>query len=163
MSSIGGQRTKLSSWRRPFGGTAGPGLAGLWKNHRMAIEVHLQMIQAVIARLAAHSTTIKGWSVTLSGALLGYGATASTPVVAVIAAYVIIAFAVLDGYYLSLERQYWLLYQRATGENETPWLMEIQQPSGRQIITALRSPVILILYGSSLAVATAVGIYLAVK
>jgi len=129
----------------------------------MAIEIHLQMIQAVITRLAAHSTTVKGWSVTLSGALLGYAATARTPVVAVIAAYVIIAFAILDAYYLALERQYRLLYQRTTIEDRTSWLMDIDQPSARQIITAAASPVILILYGSSLAVAAAVGIYVLFK
>jgi hypothetical protein len=129
----------------------------------MASEVHLQMIQAVITRLAAHSTTIKGWSVTLSGALLGYAATASTPAVAVIAAYAILAFAILDAYYLALERQYRLLYQRTTIEDRTSWLMDIDQPSARQIITAVRSPVIVVLYGTSLAVATAVGIYLMLR
>jgi hypothetical protein len=129
----------------------------------MAIEIHLQMIQAAIARMASHSTTIKGWSVTVSGALLGYSATASTPVVAAIATYVIMAFAVLDAYYLAVERQYRLLYRRMTTDGGTPWLMEIEQPSGQQVATALRSPVILILYGSSLAVAAAVGIFLLLK
>lgn len=129
----------------------------------MAIETHLQMIQAAIARMSSQSTTIKGWSVTVSGALLGYSATASTPVVAAIAAYVILAFAVLDAYYLALERQYRLLYRRMTTEGHTPWLMEIEQPSRKQVTTALRSPVILILYGSSLAVAAAVGTYLVLK
>ena len=129
----------------------------------MAIDIHLQMIQAVITRLAAHSTTVKGWSVTVSGALMGFAATASTPVVALIAAYVIIAFAILDAYYLALERQYRLLYQRTVNQGGAPWLMDIDQPSARQVMAAVRSPVVLILYGSSLLVAAAVGTYLLLK
>lgn len=129
----------------------------------MAIDIHLQMIQAVITRLAAHSTTVKGWSVSVSGALLGFAATASTPVVAVIAGYVIIAFAILDAYYLALERQYRLLYQRTVEEDRAPWLMDVHQPSVRQVIAAMLSPVVLILYGSSLLVAAAVGTYLLLK
>jgi hypothetical protein len=129
----------------------------------MAIEVHLQMIQSVITRLAAHSTTIKGWTVTLSGALLGYAATAVTPIVAMIAVYVIIAFGVLDSYYLALERQYRHLYHLATSVDDTSWSMDIDQPSVRQVIGAALSPVVLILYGSSLAVAASVGVYLIFK
>jgi hypothetical protein len=129
----------------------------------MATESHLQMIQAVVTRLASHSTTIKGWSVTLSGALLGYGTTANTSVVAVIAGYVILAFAIMDAYYLALERQYRELYRHAVAGGTTAWEMEVGRPSARQIITAVRSPVIVILYGSSLLVAICIGIYLAVK
>lgn len=129
----------------------------------MSIEIHLQMIQAVITRLAAHSTAVKGWSVTVNAALLGFAATASTPVVALIAAYVILAFAVLDAYYLTLERKYRLLYQKILKEHQTPWLMDIDQPSARQVMTAVGSPVVLILYGSSLVVAAAVGTFLVLK
>ena len=129
----------------------------------MAIDAHLHMIQAVVTRLAAHSTTIKGWAVTVSGALLGFAATASTPVVAVIAAYVVIAFAVLDAYYLALERAYRLLYQRVAADDTTPWAMEIERPTVKQVMTALSSTVILLLYGSALMVAAGVGTYLAVK
>jgi hypothetical protein len=129
----------------------------------MAIEAHLQMIQAVISRLASHSTTIKGWSVTVSGALLGYSATASTPLVAAIAAWVVIAFAAMDAYYLSLERQYRHLYRRAAADDKMAWQMDVEQPSKKQLMVALRSPVNLILYGSSLSVALVVGVYLLVK
>ena len=129
----------------------------------MAIEVHLQMIQAVISRLASHSTTIKGWSVTVSGALLGYSATASTPLVAAIAAWVVIAFAVLDAYYLSLERQYRQLYRRITADDKVAWQMDVEQPSKKQLMVALCSPVNVILYGSSLSVALVVGVYLLLK
>jgi hypothetical protein len=129
----------------------------------MAIDAHLQMIQAVITRLAAHCTTIKGWSVTVSGALLGYATSASTPVVAVIAAYVIVAFAVLDAYYLALERQYRILYREAVEEEGIPWLMDVVPPSRRQVLAALGSPVNVILYGSSVMVAAAVSTYLLIR
>jgi uncharacterized membrane protein YdfJ with MMPL/SSD domain len=129
----------------------------------MASEVHLQMIQAVVSRLAAQSTTIKGWCVTLTAALLGYGATAATPVIVGLAIYVIVAFAVLDAYYLVLERKYRELYLRSATGDEAGWSLTVGRPSPGQIAVAMLSPVVVILYGMSFLVAIGVGIYLLLK
>src|SRR5919112_427942 len=104
----------------------------------MPTEAHLQMIQNVVTRLASQSTTVKGWCVTITGALLGFGATSATPIVAAIANYVICAFAVLDAYYLALERAYRTLYHRAASGQADTWTLDIIRPAGGQIGAALR-------------------------
>jgi hypothetical protein len=129
----------------------------------MASEAHLQMIQSVVSRLAAQSTTIKGWCVTLTAALLGYGATAATPIIIGLALYVIVAFAILDSYYLVLERKYRELYTRSAGDDSADWSLTIGRPSPGQIVSAMRSPVTMILYGMSMLVAIGVGLYLVLK
>jgi hypothetical protein len=129
----------------------------------MPTEAHLQMIQHVVTRLASQSTTVKGWCVTVTGALLGFGATSATPIVAAIAIYVICAFAALDAYYLSLERAYRTLYHRAASGETDDWTLDITRPAAKQIGTALRSPAIALLYGASLLVAATIVIYLLVK
>jgi hypothetical protein len=129
---------------------------------RVPPETHLQMIQAVITRLASQSTTVKGWCVTVTAALLGFGATAATPVVALIALYVVVAFAVLDSYYLALERGYRQLYQAVIDGTAEPWALSTGKPTPSAVAAALHTPAIVALYGSSLLTVAAIGIYLAV-
>jgi uncharacterized membrane protein YdfJ with MMPL/SSD domain len=129
----------------------------------MAREAHLQMIQSVVSRLAAQSTTIKGWCVTLTAALLGYGATAATPIIIGLALYVIVAFAILDAYYLVLERKYRDLYMCSVGDDQDNWSLTVGRPTPGEIIRGLSSPVVVILYGMSLLVAFGVGLYLLLK
>jgi hypothetical protein len=118
------------------------------------------MIQAVISRQASQSTTIKGWCITVTGALLGFGASSATALIAFIAIYVIAAFAVLDAYFLTLERAFRALYQQACNDQTTTWQLTIPRPTLSQVAAALTSPAIVILYGISLLVAGSIGIYL---
>jgi hypothetical protein len=55
--------------------------------------------------------------VTVTAALLGCGATAAAPIIIGIAVYVIVAFAILDAYYLVLEDKFRELYSRSAAEN----------------------------------------------
>lgn len=121
------------------------------------------MIQAVVTRIAAQSTTIKGWCVTLTAATLGYGATSAKPIIAGLALYVIVAFAVLDSYYLVLERQYRVLYARSAAQDATDYSLAIARPTPKQILDAMRSPGVALLYGMSLMVTIGVGVYLLLK
>jgi hypothetical protein len=125
-------------------------------------EAHLQMIQSVVSRLSAQSTTVKGWCVTVTAALLGYGATAATPVVAALAIYVVLAFAVLDAYYLALERAYRVLYRHTVDGRAGDWTLDVALRP-RDVGAALRSPAISILYGVSLVTAVAVAGYLLLR
>ncbi len=127
-------------------------------------EIHLQMIQATITRLAGQSTTIKGWAVTLTAALLGLGATTNTALVAFAAVYAIATLAALDAYYLTLERRYRDLY-RASADVTQPvtWTMTITPPRIPDLVRATASPSIAPLYGASTLVAIALGIYLTHK
>lgn len=125
----------------------------------MPFDTHLQLIHATIARMSGLSTTVKGWSVTLTAALLGFGA-ASTPVVASLAVYVILAFAMLDAYYLALERAYRRLYSRAAAGEAEDWTLTVDLPTVRDVGTALRSLTSVLLYGTSLLVAIGFATYL---
>jgi hypothetical protein len=127
----------------------------------MPLETHLQMIHAVIARLASQSNTVKGWCVTVTAALLGFSATSATPLVALIALYVVLAFALLDGYYLALERSYRQLYQAVVDNIAKPWTLHTGKPTPATIAAAIRTPAIPALYGSSLLTTATVAVYLA--
>ncbi|MEW1587586.1 hypothetical protein AB0283_19370 [Micromonospora vinacea] len=126
----------------------------------MPIEAHLQMIQTIISRLASQSTTIKGWAVTLTALLLGFSAGTTEPAVVGIAIYVIMAFAILDAYYLSLERAYRNLYKLACEERVGAWVLAVPGPTFKEIVRAFFSPAVALVYGSSLLAATGMGLLL---
>jgi len=110
----------------------------------------LKLIQAIIERMARNSFALKGWAVTLTGALLSLTATRHDITVALIAIYVLAAMATLDAYYLATERAYRTLYDDATTQPDTEWHLRANKPRPRDIARALTSPSILLLYGLSL-------------
>lgn len=80
---------------------------------------HLEMIQAVIARLGSDSFLIKGWAVTVTGVFLGFTVNSRLEGLAGVAAAVVIFFWALDTYYLRSERLFRLLFLQArTGSVE---------------------------------------------
>lgn len=86
---------------------------------------HLEMLQAVITRMAQNSFAIKGWSVTLVTALLAFQQRDSDRRFALLAVVAAAFFAVLDAYYLAVERSYRDLYNRvASGQEPRPFVME---------------------------------------
>jgi hypothetical protein len=147
---------KRARVERRTGRRTGPG----WQDGTVPIDGHLQMIQAVISRLAGQSTTVKGWSITVTGALLGFAATTRTPVTAVIAAWAVLAFAVLDGYYLAFERAYRSHYIAAVAGTMPDWDLTITPPTRRDLLSAVLNWANILLYGNSLLATTAVFGYL---
>jgi hypothetical protein len=121
------------------------------------------MIQGVITRLSTQSTTIKGWCVTVTAALLGLSANATSPVTSVVAFYVVISFAVLDAYYLAVERAHRVLYDRAVAGQVPQWSLTVTRPTVRETLQALRSPSVALLYGASLAATAAITAYILSK
>jgi hypothetical protein len=77
---------------------------------------HLEMIQAVINRMAHNSFLLKGWSVTLTAALLALAASNAKPQLILVALFPATMFWGLDGYFLWQERLFRSLYDyvRAT-------------------------------------------------
>lgn len=71
---------------------------------------HMDMIQAVIARLAGNSFLLKGWAVTLTLGLLGFAIEKSDRGLAAAAFAPILIFGALDAYYLRTERLFRKLY-----------------------------------------------------
>ena len=129
----------------------------------MAVDTHLQMIQAVVTRLSTQSTTIKGWCVTVTAALLGLSANATSPAISIIAFYVVISFAVLDAYYLAVERAHRVLYEQTVAGQVPQWSLTVTRPTLRQTLRALRSPSVALLYGASLGATAAITAYISLK
>lgn len=72
---------------------------------------HLKLIQGVINRMARVSFLLKGWTVTIAVAVLGFAASTSDVRLAVIALFPAFVFWGLDAYYLRQERLFRRLYE----------------------------------------------------
>lgn len=89
---------------------------------------HLEMIQAVIQRMANNSFQLKGWAVTLVG-IIGALSTQDDDKRFFLLAFIpIIAFWGLDSFYLQLERKFTTLYKNvaAKKEDEIDFSMDIR-------------------------------------
>ena len=75
-----------------------------------AVRAHLAGLQDTVSRLAGNSAQCKTWAVTLTAALLVLTLEKGIAVAMPVAALPIIIFALLDSYYLSLERRTRNLY-----------------------------------------------------
>jgi hypothetical protein len=79
---------------------------------------HLDFLQLVITRMNVNSFLLKAWTVTLVSALFAFAAK-DTNIRYVLITYISTPlFWALDGYYLSLERQYRALYNIVKEKNE---------------------------------------------
>ena len=78
---------------------------------------HLEFIQGVINRLASDSFRVKGWSVVLVAALFVLMARQGDTDLAPIGLFPVVAFWILDGYFLWQERLYRELYNHARVED----------------------------------------------
>ena len=75
-----------------------------------AVQAHLAGLQGTISRLAGNSAQCKTWAVTLTAALLVLTLEKGIAVAMPVAALPIVIFALLDTYYLCLERRTRKLY-----------------------------------------------------
>ncbi len=79
---------------------------------------HLELLQAVIGRLAGNSFLIKGWSVTVVGAFLGFAVTQNEASLARVSLLPLALFWGLDTYFLRAERLFRVLYDRVRGADQ---------------------------------------------
>lgn len=108
---------------------------------------HLDLLQSTIARMAGYSFLLKGWSVTLSAALIGLSAKDSRPRVALLALLPIMAFWGLDAYYLGLERRFRDLFGKAIGAGSpTDFEMTPGKVGVRGWLDAVVSPAVALLH-----------------
>lgn len=75
-----------------------------------AVQTHLQMYQAIIARMASNSGSVKTWCVTLVAALLVLISDAKLEASIYIVFVPIILFFALDVYYLVMEKRFRAAY-----------------------------------------------------
>lgn len=78
---------------------------------------HLQMVQAVITRMAGNSFLLKGWSVTLVSALFALAADKSNHTFALLGYLPVVMFWTLDAYFLRQERLFRALYDNIRAQD----------------------------------------------
>jgi uncharacterized membrane protein YozB (DUF420 family) len=72
---------------------------------------HLDMIQAIVNRLASNSFVFKGWAATVIAGISAFAAKDTSRRIMLVALLATLLFWLSDAYYLSLERRYRVLYQ----------------------------------------------------
>lgn len=93
------------------------------KKHENLVK-HLEMIQAVINRMAANSFLLKGWTVTIMAGLFILSGKDSNNIYLLLAFIPITAFWWLDAFYLRQERLFRFLYDDLRVKNETDFSMD---------------------------------------
>lgn len=115
---------------------------------------HLEFVQAAIGRFSDHSFKLKGWAVVLLAALSAISARESNEQFVLLACIPTIILWGLDGYYLSLERQYRALYDvvRVLDEENIEYSMKIDNNIKLENgwFSASKSKALLFFYGSLL-------------
>lgn len=89
------------------------------------LHKELDLIQAVITRMAQNAFYVKGWSITLVAVVLALGdddllSTAERPYLLGLILVVWLAFWYLDAYFLRLERMYRKLYEYVVANKDAP-------------------------------------------
>jgi hypothetical protein len=126
---------------------------------------HIELIQAVITRMASNSFLLKGWSVTLSAALIGLAVGKDVNMkFAFLALFPPVLFWGLDAFYMRQERLFRQLYDRIRVMSDADWRangmfimsstadVEIQVPSWlstifEPIVAVVHLLVIILVYG----------------
>jgi len=80
---------------------------------------HLEFIQNTITRMANNSFLLKGWCITVVGAIIGLNKDGVDWKVTMLAIFLTIMFWVLDGYFLSQERYFRKRYDEVRQKNPT--------------------------------------------
>lgn len=71
-----------------------------------SVQAHLQILQAIIQRMATNSTSCKAWCITIVSAILVLIADKGKPNLALLAFLPTFLFLALDAYYLALEKAF---------------------------------------------------------
>lgn len=116
---------------------------------------HLEFIQNVITRMNTNSFLLKGWCVTLVSALFALAAKDANVNYVLVSYIAIPSFWILDGYYLSQERQYRALYDEVRVKSDTDFSMDASGycTGKRTWASSAISKTVRIFYGTAIAVA----------
>lgn len=87
---------------------------------------NLEMIQAIISRMASNSFMLKGWCVTLDIGIFSLNYEMVEKSILLLLYLVIIIFWGLDSYYLKLERQYRCIYNMCLNDEIDRFDLNIQ-------------------------------------
>ncbi|WP_377111656.1 hypothetical protein [Pseudoalteromonas sp. M58] len=87
-------------------------------------EKRLELIQLIITRVANNSFLLKGWSLTVSTAIVGIASKSEGIAGDYFMLSPVILFWYLDSYYLSQERAFRKLYEKAITEQATNYSLD---------------------------------------
>lgn len=73
---------------------------------------HLEFIQTTISRMSQHSFLLKGWSITIAGALVATTIKETNFLYLYTSIFIVSIFWLLDGYFLSKENLFRKLYDK---------------------------------------------------
>lgn len=121
---------------------------------------HLEFLQNVITRMNTNSFLIKGWTITLVSALFALAAKDANVNYVLVSYIAIPVFWILDGFYISQERQYRDLYAEvaAKGEEAIDFNLDASKfnAADRNWIAGIFSSTLNWFYGVSVAVTLSV-------
>jgi hypothetical protein len=80
---------------------------------------HLEMLQAVVARMATYGATLKNYCITITTAVCGFAVTLQRPAAALVGLVPVMICAVLDARYLQNERRFRALFDQVRQEEWT--------------------------------------------
>lgn len=92
---------------------------------------HLDLIAAVVGRMATASAQAKGWSITLAGAAFGVAVLRDSWVLILLGIVGLMAFAKIDAHYLDVEKDFRDLHDAVVANNVTPLAMDPSNVSTR--------------------------------
>jgi hypothetical protein len=120
-----------------------------FQENSQAIQAHLNILQSVIQRMAANSSSSKAWCITLASAILVIVADKGKPEYAFIAIIPTLLFLFLDSYYLALEKGFRNSYDDFISKLHSNNISSIDlfsvKPTGKILylfLEALKSPAI---------------------
>ncbi len=126
---------------------------------------YLQMIQEPIGRMSTSSAIFKGFSATIVAGIASLTYKDLNVWVMVLSFLPVVAFALLDVYYLTLERKYRFLYEQVlSGEHKANLSMKLslnkaeKKQANARIRDCLKSPSIYLFYPLMLAILATVTI-----
>jgi hypothetical protein len=112
---------------------------------------HLALIQGVVARQAGNSFLIKGWTITLVAGLSALASDKSDRSFAWLAVGVVVVFALLDAFYLAIERSFRRLYADvAAGRNNDAWTLDAGRVGPADVLKGLTGFAVWPLHGAAL-------------
>lgn len=115
---------------------------------------HLEFLQNIITRMNSNSFLIKGWTITIISALLALSSKEANINFIYISFVVIPSFWILDGFYLSQERQYRALYNLVCSKTDDviDFNMDVSgfNKGNRTWLCSILSKTLIYFYGISL-------------
>lgn len=136
---------------------------------------HLEMIQSVVARLGSNAFLIKGWAITVAGALVAFAVDRDQWELAATSLVPTMLFWILDTSFLRNERLFRHLFARVANGQESPFFMgatskpyvkqvkeEVASHKAREDVSSrfgtFWSETLLVFYGAEILIALVVAI-----